>query len=300
MKIDFTKVTQLAGKAGLMLKKASPHIMLVSGVAGVVAATVLACRATVKAKDLIEETHDELDDVEVDALNRNLPEKYRKKAIFKVYVHQTAKFAKLYALPVTIGAASLGLIIGSHCVLNRRYVGTAAAYKAVDEAFKAYRKRIADIVGEEEEKDIYYGRETKEVQVPNEDPESEEAIITEKGVVLNPKYGCSPYARFFDEYSPEWKKNAQYNLMFLKSQEKYANNLLRANGHLFLNEVYDMLGLPRSSAGAVVGWLLGAGDDYVDFGIYNCFKESAREFVNGYERSILLDFNVDGVIYDKI
>lgn len=300
MKLDFTKVTRFAGKIGLGLKKASPEIMLVGGVVGVVAATVLACHATLKAKDVVEETHEELDEVEIDALERGLPEKYRKRAVFKVYVHQTAKFAKIYAIPVALGTLSLGLIIGSHCVLNRRYIGTAAAYKAVDEAFKAYRKRISEMIGEEDEKNIYLGKTGKKISMKEEDGEDEtNAIITPDGVIINPKYNHSPWARFFDEHSTEWKKNAEYNKMFLAAQQTYATNLLRRNGHLFLNEVYDMLGLPRSRAGAVVGWLLGEGDDYVDFSLYDD-NESARDFINGYDRSILLDFNVDGVIYDKI
>ena len=61
-----------------------------------------------------------------------------------------------------------------------------------------------------------------------------------------------------------------------------------------------MLGIPRSQAGAVVGWVLGEGDDYIDFGMFDGNNMATRDFVNGYERSILLDFNVDGVIYDLI
>ena len=302
MKINLNAVTKVIGKAGLALKKSSPEIMLTAGIVGVIGATVLACRATTKVHDIVNETHDELDKAEEDALERGLPEKYRKKAVFKVYANQTAKFAKIYAPSVALGAVSLGLIVGSHCVLNRRYIGTTAAYKAVEEAFRAYRKRVSDIVGEDKEKDIYLGRENRDdIPVREENAETGEAIITPtKGVIVNPKYGASPYARFFDESSPEWKKNAEYNRMFLECQQKYANNLLKARGHVFLNEIYDMLGFPRSQAGAVVGWVLGNGDDYIDFGIYNCYREKARDFVNGYERSILLDFNVDGVIYDKI
>jgi hypothetical protein len=52
----------------------------------------------------------------------------------------------------------------------------------------------------------------------------------------------------------------------------------------------------------MVGWIDGGdGDGYVDFGIYDIAAvNNRREFINGYEPSIILDFNVDGVIWDKI
>jgi hypothetical protein len=114
--------------------------------------------------------------------------------------------------------------------------------------------------------------------------------------------GASIYARFFDPTSTSWSKEPEYNLIFVQCQQNYANDLLRARGHVFLNEVYDMLGIPRSQAGAVVGWILSQDrttDNYIDFGVFDDEK-NARDFVNGYEGSILLDFNVDGVIFDKI
>lgn len=111
----------------------------------------------------------------------------------------------------------------------------------------------------------------------------------------------SQYARFFDEGSPAWSKDSEYNLMFLKQQQQYANDLLKKRGHIFLNEIYDMLGIPRTKAGAVVGWVYDEnnpiGDNYVSFGITD---ERNANFVNGYEKSVLLDFNVDGNIWDKI
>ena len=107
----------------------------------------------------------------------------------------------------------------------------------------------------------------------------------------------SQYARFFDETCPSWSKNSEANLMFLKLQQQFANDMLKARGVLYLNEVYAMLGIPRTKAGQVVGWKYDlenpSGDNYVDFGI---FDEKNKSFVNGFERSILLDFNVDGII----
>ena len=62
-----------------------------------------------------------------------------------------------------------------------------------------------------------------------------------------------------------------------------------------------MLGIPRTKAGQVVGWIFDKdnpiGDNYVDFGLLNTQNE---DFVNGYKRSVLLDFNVDGMILDRI
>lgn len=121
---------------------------------------------------------------------------------------------------------------------------------------------------------------------------------------------CSQYARFFDETSPYWTKDSEYNLFFLRAQQNHANELLRSRynrdegriGYLFLNEVYEMLGLPKTAAGQIVGWVYKEnnidGDNYVDFGIYNIDRNA--KFVNGFENSVLLDFNVDGPIIDKI
>ena len=128
--------------------------------------------------------------------------------------------------------------------------------------------------------------------------------------VKNESRSYSQYARFFDETSPYWYKNSgnrsndgpEMNLFFLRAQQNYANELLKHRGYLFLNEVYDMLGMPRTKAGQIVGWIYKEnntdGDNYVDFGIYKTEKNA--KFVNGFENSILLDFNVDGAIIDKI
>lgn len=113
----------------------------------------------------------------------------------------------------------------------------------------------------------------------------------------------SQYARFFDDSCVGWSNDAEQNLMFLKLQEEYANSILRNQGYLFLNDVYEMLGIARSQEGQVVGWIYDTenpiGDNCVDFGIYNPLVGN-RNFVNGYAKSILLDFNVDGNILEKI
>ena len=65
-----------------------------------------------------------------------------------------------------------------------------------------------------------------------------------------------------------------------------------------------IFGFEPTRAGQVVGWRYEPEesncDGYVSFGIYNANRETARDFVNGYERSILLDFNVDGPILDTL
>lgn len=118
---------------------------------------------------------------------------------------------------------------------------------------------------------------------------------------MNP-YEVSRYARWFDDSNPEWDKNHEFNLIHLTTVQSRANEQLARKGHLFLNEVYDMLNMPRSSYGQLVGWVYGAEgkDGFVDFGIYSSNNQSKRDFINGIEPFILLDFNVDGVVYDMI
>lgn len=303
------KATKLGYRAILHLKKVSPELMLAGGVIGIVGAGVWACINSAKnTPNIIEETHEELDAIEQSVNENRLDVAVERKEVFKVYAHQTFKLVRNYAGPLALGGASLALIIGSHCVLNRRYLGATAAYTAVEEAYRAYRDRVRKAIGEEEEKRLYLNTsERDDIPVKEVNPETNEAIVsTKSGIIVNPDFKCSQYAKFFDENSTQWQKDPEYNLMFLRAQENYANNLLTARGHLFLNEVYDMLGLPRTQAGALVGWVKDSNHDgYVDFGLYNVYRdiqrgEKVRDFVNGYERSVLLDFNVDGIIYDKI
>jgi hypothetical protein len=164
---------------------------------------------------------------------------------------------------------------------------------ALSESFKSYRKRVIADVGEDKDKEYRFGVTKELVQVTNEDGSKEMVERT----VIDPTT-VSQYARFFDAGNPNWTRNPEMNLMFLRSQQNWANDLLHARGHVFLNEVYDMLGMPRSEPGCVVGWVDGHGDSFIDFGFYNGVDSASRDFVNGFEKTVLLDFNVDGMIMD--
>ena len=211
------------------------------------------------------------------------------------------KVTKLYAPSVILCAGSLGCLLASNNILKKRNAALSAAYMTVDKSFKEYRKRVADRFGEEVEKEIRYNIKAEEITKVDEDGNE----VTETVKVMNgtdDPNSYSDYARFFDESCAAWQNDAEYNFTFLKAQQQYANDLLKARGRLFLNEVYRMLGIDETKAGQVVGWVYNpdnpTGDNFVDFGIFNMQRERVRAFVNGYEPNILLDFNVDGVIWD--
>jgi hypothetical protein len=194
-----------------------------------------------------------------------------------------------------VGGASIAALTRSHNILNERNAALTAAYAALDKGFKEYRHRVVEKYGEDQDLEFRHG--SREVEIIDEET-GKKKTVTRVGYDEP-----SIYARFFDPLSTSWSKEPEYNLLFLKCQQSYANDLLLARGHVFLNEVYDLLGIPRSKAGSIVGWIVTAGtitDNHIDFGIYKGGDHTIRDFVNGRENSILLDFNVDGVIYEKI
>jgi hypothetical protein len=193
--------------------------------------------------------------------------------------------------------------VASHNILHKRNVALAAAYATVDKSLKEYKNRVVDRFGKEVDQELSYGIKATEVEETVTDENGEEKVVKKTVNTINSKI-ASPYSRFFDETCEAWDKDAEYNLFFLRAQEKIANNMLQTRGHLFLNEVYDMLGMERTKMGQTVGWIYKKDDpnfsNYVDFGIYDGNDEASRRFVNGLERSILLDFNVDGDVLDLI
>lgn len=303
----FNNVTRTAHRIGFQLKKHSPEILAVAGTVGVVASTVMACKATTKLHDILEDSKNQVNQVHEVLENKSIPaEKYSeedgKKDIAVIYTQTTLKVVKLYAPAVILGALSLTSILTSNKILRKRNVALAAAYTAVDKGFKEYRANVIERFGKDLDRELRFNVKAKEIEetVVNEKGEEE----TVKKVVNEATVGKSEYARFYDDGCKGWEKDPEYNLMYLRHVQDYLNDLLRSRGHVFLNEAYDQLGIPRTKAGAVVGWVYNeknpVGDNYIDFGIYDPKDEKARDFVNGYERVILLDFNVDGYILDLI
>ena len=287
------------------VQKHSPEILAGVGVVGVVASTVMACKATMKLNDILEESKETRDKIREVESNPRYEEQYShedaKKDLVINYTQTAMKITKLYAPAVILGSASLGCLLASNDILRKRNAALSAAYMTVDKSFKEYRQRVVDRFGEEVEKEIRYNIKAEEVTSTVVAEDGSETTITETVKTMDPNL-YSDYAKFFDEASPYWQKDPEYNFMFLKSQQQYANDLLKARGRLFLNEVYEMLGIDKTKAGQIVGWVYNPenpiGDNFVDFGIFDMSKERVRAFVNGYEPNILLDFNVDGNIWD--
>lgn len=299
------KLMKTYKKVELKAIKHSPEILVGVGVVGVVGSLVMACKATTKLSDILEDSKEQLDKIKEVAADPAYEEKYSqddaKKDTTITYVQTGVKVVKLYAPSVILCASSLGCLLASNNILKKRNAALSAAYMTVDKSFKEYRKRVADRFGEEVEKEIRYNIKAEEITKVDEDGnEVTETVKVMDGTDDPNSY--SDYARFFDESCAAWQNDAEYNLTFLKAQQQYANDLLKARGRLFLNEVYRMLGIDETKAGQVVGWVYNpdnpTGDNFVDFGIYNMQRERVRAFVNGYEPNILLDFNVDGVIWD--
>ena len=299
------KMMNIFNNSKNMVQKHSPEILAGVGVVGVVASGVMACKATLKLNDILDECKETRDKIKEVEENPNYEDKYTpedaKKDLTVNYMQTSIKIAKLYAPAVLLGSASIGCLLASNDILRKRNAALSAAYMTVDKGFKEYRQRVAERFGEEVEKEIRYNIKAQEIETTVVNEDGSETVVKETVNAADPNL-YSDYARFFDEFNPNWQNDPEYNLMFLKSQQQYANDLLRARGRLFLNEVYEMLGIEKSKAGQIVGWVYNkenpSGDNFVDFGIYNINNERTRAFVNGYEPSILLDFNVDGNIWD--
>ena len=299
-------------KIGFQIQKKSPELLVAAGIAGVVVSAVMACKATIKASEVAEEvkeTIDEIHEIEEKGITRaGNPYSIEdtKKDLTTTYLQTGVKYAKLYAPSVILGAASITCIVASHRVLKKRNIALAAAYTTLDKSFKEYRGRVMERFGEQVEKEIRYNIKAKEIKKTVVDETGKKEKVKE--VVDVPAVDgwdpsqYSPYARRFDETHPNWTKNPEVNRFYLKARQAQANDMLKARGHLFLNEVYDMMGFPRTKAGAVVGWLYDPkrpelGDSYVDFGMYEI--QEGEDF-ESYVKSYILDFNVVGDITNDI
>lgn len=305
-----TKVTGAVGKVGFQFKKHSPEILVTAGVVGTVISAVMACKATLKVDQIMDKTREDIDKIHtateagVTVAGEEYSVEDSKKDLTIVYAQTGVKLAKLYAPSVILGALSITSILASNNILRKRNVALGAAYAALDKGFKDYRSRVIERFGETVDRELKYNIKAQKVDDVVVDEETGKEKKVKKNVDVAGSDLGSPYAKFYDDGCKGWEKDAEMNLYFLRAEQNFANDRLRARGYLTLNEVYERLGIPTTKAGQVVGWIYDPKNpdlhNYVDFGIYDTHREKARDFVNGIERTILLDFNVDGYILDMI
>lgn len=303
MKNEIIKnIGNITTKVGMKIKKHSPEILIVAGIAGTVVSAVLACKATTKVGEILEETKETLNTIHEgmesgEIKGHEYTKDDGKKDMVIVYSKTALNLAKLYGPSLILGALSITSILASNNILRKRNVAIGAAYAAIDQSFKDYRNRVIDRFGEQVDNELKYGIKAKKLDSIEVDTETGKEKKVKKTVMVTDPNLKSDYAIYFDSKSRNYENNPDYNRMFLRAQQNYANDKLQTRGHLFLNEVLDDLDLPRTKAGQIVGWTKDGPDGYVNFHI----MDVEREMEDGrYEPAILLDFNVEGNIWDKI
>ncbi len=301
-----TKVSRTVGRAGLKMKKYSPEILFVVGAVGVVTSAVKACKDTPKAQKIMEEAKAESEKYK-EVAEQN-PEKYSaedlKNDTKNLYIKTGLKVAKVYAPAVILGVASLSCMFGSNHILKKRNIALAAMYETLDKSFKEYRKNVVKNFGEDLDKELKYNIISKEIEeeVINEKGETETVKKTERIIGSDP----SGFHIFFDAGDPGWDPRPETSMHYLEMVQRIANDRLKSKGYLTLNEVYEMFGHQPTKAGLVNGWVYkkdNTGDNEVSFFLDNIYREIRKAENEGsgvYNRGYLIDFNIDGYIYDQI
>lgn len=308
------KLTRTSHKVAFKIKKHSPEILVITGTVGVIASTVLACKATTKLDGILKEMNAKSNAIhKLIEQPETLPEgteytvEDSKKDLTIIYAQTAVAVAKLYAPSVILGTVSIVSILASHNIMRKRNMAISAALGACMNEFKEYRGRVVERFGKEIDRQLKFNIKPQDIETVVVDENGNETTVTETVDMIDEKQlnEYSEFAKFFDCGNPFWQKSPEDNLWFLKQQERWANDKLQRDGYLFLNDVYEAIGIPKTKAGQVCGWVYdkdGAEgvDNYVDFGIFDRRSTAARQFVNGTEPTILLDFNVDGNIWEQM
>lgn len=296
--------SRMFGKVKLGFIKHSPTIAVVSGIVLMTAGAVTACKASMKVNEVLDDAKGTVDMINKSSEDGKTPgginytEEDRVNDLKILYSKTGVKLAKLYAVPIILFGSGIACVIAGHKIMNTRNAALASAYTGLKKAYDQFEARVKEKYGEEEAKNLKYG--IKALPISKNGDGSD---VNENETVATAEDNPSEFARFFDESSRYYSKDAHYNKLFLQSQQSLMNNRLISKGYLFLNEVLVALGFDPTPEGQVMGWVYDEKDDHlrnwVDFGIYDIRRRSARNFVNENDPCVLLDFNVDGNILNE-
>jgi len=311
-----SKIKSVTKLTGLKIDKISPEIFIGVGIVGFVGTVVAASVATVKAKELLEEASKDIEAVEL-AREKYTEEKYSEEDYRRdqivVRVQTGMAVLRLYAPAIILGGLSIASFVRSHHILSRRNLALMAMYKALDEGFMKYRARVIEDLGPEKDWAYFNGYRETEVTDTVVDEETGKKKKVKRTIAEAQVVPPNPYGIWFKEgATKEWRGNRALNMWFLRNQMKFLNQLLQNQEHVFLNEVFDALGMERSEHGQFVGWIKDNpnADGFIDFGFddpYNLRQKNEEEMHQiELEQSeygpdaVYISFNCDGIMHDMI
>lgn len=304
------KTTRMANKIAFQAKKYGPEILICAGVIGVGTSGVMACRATTKLSNIIDKANEDI--MKIDEVIANpdiLPadsEEYTESDAAKdkviVKAHMVMDIVKLYAPSVVLGTLSITAILTSNNILRKRNIALAAAYASTNKTLKEYRQRVVERFGEDIDKQLRFNVKPEEIEETIVDEKTGKEKKIKKTINVFDPNSLGDFAVIFDESNVNWSKTPGANKLFLINQQRFLNDKLKSQGYLFVNDVNTALGFPLTAAGQIAGWIYDEknpiGDNYIDFGMFNLDNPRTTDFVNGYERSIIIDYNCDGNIME--
>ncbi len=285
------------------ISKHAPTILSITASAGVIATGYLAWKAGTRFEDVEGRDWDRRKEClrNADTIpDEDVPKIERKNRI--LFILDTVRTVAPAAI---VGAATITMIYFSNSISKKRLAAMGAAYATLQTAFDGYKRTMVEALGKESVEKILkpklpnVGKSAEDIL--SSDNKSDAANVSD--AVVNSLKALSPYARIIaEESSTCWDPNEDYTSQNLAAVQLWANRRLERKGHLFLNEVFDQLGLSRTREGAVVGWLKnGEGDNYVSFGDFDAsiYRVPSDDYTR-VDSNFIVDFNVDGVIWDRI
>lgn len=291
-------VTRFGGRALLKARGASPTILVAGGVASLVAAGVVAVKNSPKMEAVTDRLEDDLEIAKQLDPGR-FSEDDKQKARFVSYLEFLKGFVRVYGPSLLLASAGIVAIASGHGIMIKRQRALAAAYGALATAYSAYRERVVESLGSEFDEAFAKNQNV----VYKDDKIVGKAALDADG---NIKPSVNPYVFNFGPENRHWNySQPEWNLTFLRAQERYANQLLIARGHVFLHEILTGLGIEPTKASAITGWTYnGNGDNFIDFDLPEINSAEEQDwlyfFRNGDDASIPLEFNVDGPIWQLL
>jgi|WetSurSiteA1Bulk_404760.scaffolds.fasta_scaffold00156_12 hypothetical protein len=298
--ITLGTVRLFAGRTALLAQKMAPEIFLAMGIGLGIGAAYSLSKTQIRAKEIKEEMHEDLEVIQANVdSGQDYPKEEIKQDLLDIYIDTGKEYVKLFGPSLIMGAASITFILASHGIIKGRNAALMAAYKGLDEAYSRYRSKVREELGEAKDSHFRFG----DIKNKKGNINSDALMVDGKEVPMRDpnKHLVSDYHVWITKDHLQFKNDYGLNIFWIQTAQNWLNDQLNINGHVFLNEAYDALHLPRTKAGAVVGWLKdGPGDGFIDFGLTQWMNDGPHTDNHGEVSPILVDFNVDGVIWDLI